>query len=241
MGGKGNYCAIREVGLIRLMAAASYLQMMYKWGTKPGYSKGEDMIANLDNVGGSTPGYILRMPINPRSKIVNNKMITPSVAQLKGQLIARSARMTQLQAHAKAQAEADKKPSVQVSQSVIDQFKAAATMSPTQRAITSSIPDAFKSGTITFAKAVDNQLKCKNSGGEWFPGGAACDVPKGGGSIYNCRAPGPTDVMKYYCVPAGTPGASSISETGEVSKGPSVGTILTIAGAGLLLMRLLKA
>jgi len=58
------------------------------------------------------------------------------------------------------------------------------------------------------------QANCAAAGGEWYPGGAECDVPAGGGAIYNCRAPVTTTEKRYYCVPAGTSGAVSI-DTGS--------------------------
>jgi chorismate mutase len=250
---KGNYCAIRELGHIRLMAALSYIQMMYKWGRNPKKigSKGEDMIADLDKMTSNVPGHMLRLPVNPRTKYDSKTKTwgkTPSVATLKAQLLKLSKRMALLQSVAKKKAAADKTAAdatqvAQVDPKLLAQFQQAA------RGAISTADDpmvaAIKSGAVKLQTLYAAKRKCMKSGGAWYEGGAACDVNPTTKKLEKCRAPTASDYKTYTCVPSGTPGSTPITEASLKEEpgapaGVGAGTILTVAGAGLLLMRLLK-
>jgi hypothetical protein len=200
----GNACAIREIAMIRLMAAASYIQMIYKWGRKPGTNNQEDMIANLDSMTNDIPGHLLRLPINPRSKLQSDgKLVTPSPAQLKAQLYALNDKYLKLQAKARQKAQTDQ--IVEISESLMKAFTTV-----TAQAIDTStdpVQQMIRSGELKVELLSTTKERCRKAGGWWSD-------TKG-------------------CVPAGTAGASPLG-------GGGVLPILAIAGAGLLLMKLLK-
>jgi hypothetical protein len=93
------------------------------------------------------------------------------------------------------------------------------------------------------------QKRCADAGADFFPGGAQCDINPTTKRLENCRMPPPGYTgKKWTCVPKGTPGAwkpgDILPGTGSgtgLAKKPGAGTILAVAGAGLLLMRLLRS
>lgn len=90
----------------------------------------------------------------------------------------------------------------------------------------------FAAKHLTTVQAAMN--KCWDSGGEWYPGGAMCDINPVTKRLENCRAPYPPTYSgkKYNCVPAGTPGGQSRS----AAAGSAIPLILGAAAIAALVL-----
>ena len=84
--------AARQVAYIRILAALSYMHMIYHWGWRDKADKDPsgrvDPIAKLPSATTSKAGW-LRDPVNPRSTVVNNVWVSPSATALWSQAKAR--------------------------------------------------------------------------------------------------------------------------------------------------------
>jgi hypothetical protein len=109
-----------------------------------------------------------------------------------------------------------------------------------------SLEDVIRSGALKLETLYAAKRKCMKAGGAWYEGGAACDVNPTTKKLEMCRAPTSKDYKTYTCVPSGTPGSAPITENslkeepGAPTATLGAGTILAVAGAGLLLMKFFK-
>lgn len=250
--GLGNVQAMLEFGVLRLMAAFSFIRMAYAWGERTSSSMtslsgGKDMIAEFDNLDIGNPASQLRYPIDPR-RVAWGGMV-PTVQQLLNAIVSRSVMMNSIASKARADAQGDFKV-VQLAGAAKRQMLMLQAGAPTATAAsTSALKKLIAEGGVQ--TVTEERKKCAGAGGEYFPGGAQCDINPTTKRIENCRQPPAGYPVKdrYTCVPAGTPGAQAIPPSGilpstgngEVKKASGIGTILAIAGAGLLLMRLLRS
>jgi len=267
----GNRCACKEFATIRLMSAFSYLQMMYAWGGAgdPTTLATVDMIAELPAE--TDPAIVLMHPIDSRQAVrgpqgilverepgllSSGKRTGPSqngspgvwMDRLANDMRSRAAFVKGIADKASAVAKTDHAIVRLADEATLQQILMQTKVAPTATAAASMTAAAMKkmleaTGALSTIQA--EQKKCFDAGGEWFDGGAQCDYGVGG-KLQNCRAPAPGYTgRKHTCVPKGTPGAKSTITTSmpltAEKKAPGVGTVLAVAGAGLLLLRLLKS
>ena len=105
------------LGYLRLLAAFSYMNLQFHNGYAsvvsadvPLFTSRKDMIADLDPITSSTPGWALRMPLDVRFPLNGGAYSVYSIGALSSMLRATNSKLRAIEESAKAQAEKDLAP-----------------------------------------------------------------------------------------------------------------------------------
>lgn len=248
-----NPDALIQFASIRLLAALSYMRMLREWGEYQdggglkSLRGGRDLIAELDNLTPRDPGYVFRMPVDPRREAWGGKI--PTVQQLVNKIYSTAGFMNSIADKARKDAKDDFKV-VQLAGKAKRKMLMLQKGAPGAAAAAGMTAAAMKAmiqarGGLELVSEAGK--KCIAAGGAYFPGGAKCDINPTTKKLENCRKPPAGYTGKLWpCVPRGTPGG--VLTPGAVMPGVTpptraagAGTILAVAGAGLLLMQLLRS
>lgn len=253
-------CAMRQLGSIRLMAALSYMHLVWMRALNPTTTMAlpsHDMIGNLASV--SDPAIQMNVPVdvftvNGTVAIANGQKVTIPVskgypARTVGDVL-QSMRIKKnivdtLSKQAEQAAKIDNMIVESVSSNVLQQFQAG-TKTAVIGAGSDAVQQMIKSGALKIDTLYAYRKKCRDDGGAWSEAGMTCAVASSG-VLTNCvPATASTSTLKVYnCVPKGTPGSTPITDSMLASLpggggSSSILPLIAIAGAGLLLMQLLK-
>lgn len=102
----GNETSALQLGHLRLLAALSYIHMLWAWeGQMTSLGSGVDVVSDVLPYKGSDPAAILRVPVDPRAAIYGGKL--PTVAQVHAAINSNDYALKTIATKAAAQAAAD--------------------------------------------------------------------------------------------------------------------------------------
>lgn len=251
-------CAMRQLGSIRLMAALSYMHLVWMRALNPTTTMAlpsHDMIGNLASV--SDPAIQMNVPadvftVNGTVAVANGQKVTIPVSKgypsrtvgdcLQSMRIKKNI-VDNLSKQAEQAAKIDNMIVESVSTNVLQQFQAGTKTAVVTGAGADALQQMIKSGALKLETLYASRKKCRDDGGAWSEAGMACTVDAYG-NLTNCVPATSSTLKTYNCVPQGTPGSVSITDSMLASlpggSGSSILPLIAIAGAGFLLMQLLK-
>lgn len=236
-------CAVRQLGALRLMAAFSFMQYAYMHSYAEGLAiKSRDMVAALPNI--TDPSVHLNLPVEINYQHSDGARWPRTTAEILSSIKAKASEVAAIKKMAESASKADQNIIANVSTNVLQQFYSG-TKTAQITAGQDPMQQLIQSGALQLQTLYDSRKKCRDDGGAWSEAGMACIVDANG-KLSNCTSLPSSDntTRRYYCVPSGTPGSVPITNAMlsslPGSGGSSLLPIIAIAGAGFLLMQLMK-